>query len=256
MRSCLYEGFVRHRRYDPVEHNFQYRLYMAYLDLDELHQERLPTLTKEEGFSPISFLRTDHFGNPNEPLSQSIHELIRAQTGLVTKGPIRLLTQLRVWGHYFSPLNIFYCFEQDESTLSAIVAEVSNTPWMERHMYVLWPGNQLQDTQKLKYQHPKSFHVSPFMGMDQVYNWSIGVPNQTVQVGINSTQAQQLLFSDALSLKRQPLNRPSLRRLQIRYPLITLKTVTVIYLQALQLWKKNCPFYPHPKKHAFPKNKS
>ena len=256
MHSCLYEGFVRHRRYDPVTHCFQQQLYMAYLDLDELQRELVDVVKSKERFSPVSFRRSDHFGSPHKPLTQSIRELVGKSTGRIPQGPIRLLTQLRVWGHYFSPLNMFYCFDQDDAEPATIVAEVSNTPWMERHMYVLWSGNRLDGSQSLKFSHPKSFHVSPFMGMDQIYNWSIGIPGDTLQVGIHSTENSQRLFSAALSLKRRPLNRAALRRLQIRYPLITLKTVTAIYFQALRLWKKNCPFYPHPKKNSTSKKVS
>jgi len=36
MLSCLYQGYVQHRRLNPAQHVFRYGLYMAYLDLDEL----------------------------------------------------------------------------------------------------------------------------------------------------------------------------------------------------------------------------
>jgi DUF1365 family protein len=36
MHSCLYHGQVRHRRFTPVPHAFSYRLFLMYLDLDEL----------------------------------------------------------------------------------------------------------------------------------------------------------------------------------------------------------------------------
>jgi len=248
MQSYLYEGVVSHRRYRPTEHNFKYRLYMAYLDLSEFDRAQPNALIKQERFASASYLRADHYGNSRQPLAESIKELIRSETGLSVDGPIGLLTQLRTWGYYFSPLNIYYCFQADEVTLAAVVAEVSNTPWMEQHLYVLWQGNQLQSARRLEYSHPKAFHVSPFMAMDHIYTWSIEMPHDSLRIGIHSTHREQLLFAAELSLRRQELNRSSLRRMQIRYPLLTLQTVLAIYHQAFRLWKKKCPFYPHPKK--------
>ncbi|HGW1843242.1 TPA: DUF1365 family protein, partial [Klebsiella pneumoniae] len=40
MNSCLYQGVLRHRRLQPKAHHFVYRLFMAWLDLDEL--DKLP----------------------------------------------------------------------------------------------------------------------------------------------------------------------------------------------------------------------
>jgi hypothetical protein len=248
MQSCLYEGMVTHKRYLPTEHGFKYRLYMAYLDLGEIDRSVQENFIKRERFAGASFLRTDHYGDPKEQLTESIKKLIQLKTGLSVDGPVRLLTQLRTWGYYFSPLNMYYCFEADGFTLAAIVAEVSNTPWREQHLYVLWKGNQLQSVHALKYSHPKAFHVSPFMAMDQTYNWSIQVPEESLNIGISSTHEDRLLFSAGLLLHRQELNRPTLRRMQIRYPLLTLQIVLAIYHQAYRLWKKNLPFYPHPKK--------
>ena len=127
------------------------------------------------------------------------------------------------------------------------MAEVSNTPWGERHLYVLWEGNQLRSSIPFRFSHPKAFHVSPFMAMDHIYDWSISVPRERLSIDIRSTHQDELLFTAGLSLHRQELNRPTLRRMQIRYPLITLQIAVAIYHQAYRLWKKKLPFYPHPK---------
>ena len=247
LQSYLYEGMLTHRRFRPRDHAFKYRLYMAYLDLDELDRFCPNEWIRSERFACASFLRSDHVGNPTERLTESIKKLVYSKTGISVDGPIRLLTQLRTWGYYFSPLNMYYCFEADGTTLIAIVAEVSNTPWDEKHLYVLWEGNQIPGGEALKYRHQKAFHVSPFMSMDHIYDWSIGMPCEKLRVGIRSTHQNQLLFHAGLELHRQALNRATLRRMQIRYPLVTLQIVTAIYHQAFRLWKKKLPFYPHPK---------
>ncbi|MEC8337065.1 MAG: DUF1365 domain-containing protein [Planctomycetota bacterium] len=247
LKSYLYEGMLKHRRFHPRDHAFKYRLYMAYLDLDELDHACPKEWIRRERFAWTSFLRSDHFGNPRERLSESIKKLVYSKTGISVNGPIRLLTQLRTWGYYFSPLNMYYCFEADGTTLIAIVAEVSNTPWNEKHLYVLWEGNQLSSGNALKYRHQKAFHVSPFMSMDHIYDWSIGIPREKLCVGIRSIHQNQVLFHAGLELQRRALNRATLRRMQIRYPLLTIQIVTAIYHQAFRLWKKKLPFYPHPK---------
>ena len=158
LQSYLYEGKLSHRRCYPREHAFQYRLYMAYLDLDEFDGVHSNDWIRSDRFTWASFLRSDHFGNPAERLAVSIKKLVHSETGTLVDGPIRLLTQLRTWGYYFSPLNMYYCFKADGITLGAIVAEVSNTPWRERHNYVLWQGNQNPSSAALNYRHPKRFH--------------------------------------------------------------------------------------------------
>ena len=216
LQSYLYEGTLTHRRFGPRDHAFQYRLYMAYLDLDELDRACPNEWIRSERFAWASFLRSDHVGNPTERLTESIKKLVYSKIGISVNGPIRLLTQLRTWGYYFSPLNMYYCFEADGTTLIAIVAEVSNTPWDEKHLYVLWEGNQLPSGEALKYRHQKAFHVSPFMSMDHMYDWSIGMPCEKLRVGIRSTHQNQLLFHAGLELHRQALNRATLRRMQIQ----------------------------------------
>ena len=138
MFSRIYEGRVRHRRFSPARHRFGYGLSLLYLDLDELPQLlRGGHCLFRSRFSPGSFCRDDHLGDPGTPLADAVRELVVAETGDWPEGPVRLLTQLRRYGYYFSPLNLYYCFDPGGQAVEAVVAEVSNTPWQERHYYVL-----------------------------------------------------------------------------------------------------------------------
>ena len=131
MHSCIYVGRVQHRRFSPAEHRFRYGLNLVYLDLDELPQLlRSGLFLYSSRFSPGSFCRDDHLGDPATPLADAVRELVAAETGDRPEGPIRLLTQLRRYGYYFSPLNLYYCFDRDGEDVEAVVAEVSNTPWL------------------------------------------------------------------------------------------------------------------------------
>lgn len=247
MESCLYEGRVSHARLGAIEHRFQYSFFMLYLDLDEW-----PALVKRHWalscakVAPAAFRREDHFGDAKMPLATSVRNLVESETGDRPQGPIRMLTQLRYWGYYFSPLNLFYCFGADGKTVEAIVAEVSNTPWGERHCYVLWEGNR-QSAEPLRFRHPKLFHVSPFMGMDAEYVWKLNAPGEHLTVGIESRRDDKPIFRAGMSLGRREISGRQLTTTLLSYPVVTAKIVAAIYFEALRLWWKKCPYFPHPK---------
>jgi DUF1365 family protein len=249
MHSCIYEGRVTHHRYSPVDHAFQYRLFMVFLDLAEVPalQER-PRVISPRRFAGASFLRDDHLKQTSGSLGEAVRAIAEQETGVRPKGPIRLLTQLRYFGCYFSPLNLYYCYDAAGDAVEVVVAEVSNTPWLEQHCYVLWEGNRASSTSGRRYVHEKTFHVSPFMDMDVDYRWRLADPSDVLKVHVTNTRAGDAFFRAGMSLKRRPLTRSQLFRSTVRYPFMTAQIVLGIYYQALRLWMKKCPYYPHPNK--------
>ncbi len=248
MQSCLYEGVVTHARVRPVDHAFRYRMFMAYLDLDELAGTLdSVTLLSRRRFAPASFLRDDHLGPIDQPLAVSVREHVRDKVGIETRGPVRILTQLRYFGAYFSPINLFYLFDETETRIEAVVAEVSNTPWLERHHYILWEGNCSQRENKMAFSHCKEFHVSPFMDMDAEYRWQLTSPAEQLSVQLSSFNEGRSLFQANMTLTRRPLDNRHLACLLLRYPVTSARITMAIYFQALKLWLKKCPFFPHPK---------
>jgi DUF1365 family protein len=221
-----------------------------YLDLDELPQLlRSHLFLYSTRFSPGSFCRDDHLGDPATPLSDAVGELVAAETGVRPEGPIRLLTQLRRYGYYFSPLNLYYCFDRDGSSVEAVVAEVSNTPWLERHCYVLWDGNRVGPADRLRFRHRKAFHVSPFMDMHFDYQWQLNEPAKTLKVYLANHRGDQRVFVADMVLHRRPLTRGQIVRSWLRFPWMTGQVVFAIYYEAFRLWMKKCPYFPHPKPH-------
>jgi DUF1365 family protein len=222
---------------------------MAYLDLDELpNLIAHPSIISTRRYAPASFDRDVHLRQWTGPLDEAARDLVQDHTGIRPQGPIRLLTQLRYFGHYFSPLNLYYCFDAQDEAVDAIIAEVSNTPWGEQHCYVLWEGNRIAHDADLQFAHPKSFHVSPFMDMDMDYRWRLTEPSSQLKVHLANVDDGDTLFEAWMSLSRAPLSRQRLTAMFIRYPMVTAQITTAIYWQALRLWWKKCPFYSHPKK--------
>lgn len=250
MESCLYEGIVRHERFQPVTHRFSYRLFMTYLDLDEVPALLRAGLLSGGRFAAAGLLRRDHFGDPRRPLAECVRERVAEATGVVPTGPVRLLTQLRCLGYYFSPLNLFFCLAADGHTPEAIVAEVQNTPWLERHSYLLWAGNREGDP--THYRHAKSFHVSPFMGLAMEYRWRVPPPGEALSVTIENGADSSPLFRAGLGLRRVPLTRGNQLRLLCCYPLLPARITAAIYFEAFHLWRKRCPYYPHPGHNQVP----
>jgi DUF1365 family protein len=216
---------------------------MVYLDLAELSD-----LVPQRRFGAATFLRSDHLKQSYGPIDTSVRDLVENHTGTRPRGSIRLLTQLRYFGYYFSPLNLFYCFDEDGSRVESIVAEVSNTPWSEQHCYVLWEGNRTEALGDLQFTHEKAFHVSPFMDMNVNYDWRLSEPGTNLLARIHNHRGDDPFFTASLALKRQAFSKRNLSRMLIRYPIMTAHITAAIYYQALKLWWKKCPYYSHPKK--------
>jgi uncharacterized protein len=252
--SALYTGWVRHRRFTPVENSFRYRLYMTYLDLAEL-----PELFDPFWFwsarrpAPVRFRRSDYLGAADVPLDEAVRRLVAERTGTRPEGPIRLLTHLRHFGWCFNPVSFYYCFAPDGKRLESIVAEITNTPWDERHAYVLpVAGAERQGPAAWRFRFGKVFHVSPFMPMDMQYDWRMGLPGDTLNVHMENWRDSQPTFDATLTLRRQPITSGSLARTLAAFPLLTARVSALIYWQAARLALKRTPFFTHPEKARLP----
>jgi DUF1365 family protein len=242
--SAIYVGRLSHARRGPRRHGFGYRVYLLYLDLDEL-----PALLASPGplragrLGLLSFDRRDYLGGQGElaDLAETARARVQAALGFRPAGPVRLLTQVRSLGHVFNPVSFYYCFGADGRSLEAIVAEITNTPWGERHAYVVraGPDGAVQAF-------AKAFHVSPFFGMDQRYRWTFGLPGEALRVEMRNEEEGREVFRAVLALRRRPLSAGALWRVALTLPLMAWKVHAAIYVQALLLWVKRAPFHPHP----------
>jgi uncharacterized protein len=245
--SAVYEGSIQHRRFDPVAHEFRYPLFLMYLDLAELPAVLDPyPLWSARRRAPARFRRADFLGDSGRPLDACARDAVQAATGERPAGPVRLLAGLRYLGHSFNPVCLYYCFDLAER-LQALVAEVENLPWGERHAYVLGRGERTGPV--LTERFDKQLHVSPLMGMAQTYDFSASEPGATLAVHIESRPGEAAAgktFDATLNLRRRELSRPLMARLLARYPAHSLRVVARIYAQALRLKLKGARHFPHP----------
>lgn len=247
MHSCLYVGQVRHRRTTPVRHAFRYPLFMVYLDLAELGRvfrgRWLWSCTRP---ALARFAREDHLGDPQTDLAESVRDFVEHAGGRRPDGPIRLLTQLRHFGYGFNPVSFYYCFDREDRALDCIVAEVNNTPWGERHCYLLPVDPGQRGYRHLAFGNRKEMHVSPFMPMDMEYRWRMTAPGDHLAVHIENHRDRSKVFDATLSLRREPITGRSLARALLQFPFMSLRVITAIHWQALKLWLKGCPIHDHP----------
>jgi DUF1365 family protein len=245
--SAVYEGWVRHRRFEPIEHSFRYPLFLMYLDLDELPGVLDPfPLFSARRSAPAHFQRSNYMGDSDRPLAECARDAVEAETGGRPAGPVRLLANLRYLGHVFNPVSFYYCFEETGKRVDAIVADVNNIPWGERHPYVLARGSRRGAV--LTDELDKTLHVSPLMGMDQTYAFRASEPGERLSVQIESRPAdsENKAFDATLSLRRHELSRARLAGMLARYPALSLQTVAKIYAQSLRLKLKGARYFPHP----------
>lgn len=260
--SRLAVGHLRHRRFVPRWHAFDYRVWMLWLDLDEL-----PTLlTRTPGFGTrrgaiARFRREDYLAPHDLPLADAVRARLETELGSAPDGPIRMLSQVRLFGMLFNPLTLYYAYDRHDR-LQAVLGEVTNTPWRERQVYACWvdPARHAH-----RAEFDKKLHVSPFNPMDMRYRWRFNAPgtgtsttsfrpdaarrapaDERLMMHMETRHEDALHFDATLTLTLKPATRAALVGELIKHPGMTLKTIVTIHWQALRLWLKRTPIHDHP----------
>ena len=242
--SAIYQGSVMHKRFTPVVHEFVYDIYLFWIKLKELD-----TLNQIDGFNVnrkgmLEFRRTDYIDDQDTPLEQAVLDKINNLRNTLTPkvsevitGDVYFLGQTRMLNLYFSPVNFYYVRDPHSQRFTYMLAEVSNTPWHQRHYYLVDLAVQ-DDTQK-------TFHVSPFNPMDMQYKWHIPQPDERLRLSLSCYKDIKHMVA-SIDLHRQSLTATNLSTAKKRIPSMTLKTVGGIYWEALKLFIKRAPFYGYP----------
>ncbi len=241
MKSALYEGIITHHRREPVEHRFSYRIALPLLHLDEVEEVcAMHPLWSNGHPNIVSFRSRDYLGDGSEQLQATARGLAQETLGISPEGPVALLAHPRTIGWLFNPISLFYCYNSSGTDVEALVCEVTNTPWHERHIYAVGgPGT---------HRFGKAMHVSPFLGMDMEYELEYEPPGTNLSVTMRNVRGNEVLFSAAMRLKRTELDRAALGKLIFSYPFTTMRVSAGIYRQAFALWRAGATFVPHPRK--------
>jgi DUF1365 family protein len=220
MVPAVYEGTISHARRAVRRYGFRHRIALAYVDLSDVPARLTRPRPGLLRFRPEDYL--DDAG---------VRDLVQQHTGTRPDGPITLLTNLRTLGRCFNPVSFYYCFDPAGTAVEAVVAEVTNTPWGERHAYVLDEAGAA-----------KALHVSPFLRMDQHYDWSASAPADRLTVRIANREGTRHVFAAALKLRRRPMTRATLWHQACS----SLRVGVLIYAHALALKLRGVPVHPHP----------
>ncbi len=278
-RSCLYDCSVMHHRRSPKEHSFRHGVFQFCLDLDELDAlaARLRCFARNRP-ALYRFNDDDHFGGrepltswsggeptrthsvppaPRDPARSAKAGLLAwiAAQGLALPAETRvlLLTHCRVLGHLFNPVSFYFCLDAQDRPLCA-VAEVGNT-FGEQKPFLLGPEH-IEKAGRLRRVVPKHFYVSPFFALDLAFDFKLRVPDEHLEIHVDDREGERTVLVTTLSGRRVPLTDANLARLTFKYPLVTVRVITLIHWHALKLWWKDIPWHrkaanPHLQREIF-----
>ncbi len=238
--SQLMVGTVQHRRFAPVVHSLSYPIFMPLIDLDEIDALQ----QKVWGFGSrwwhwARFRRKDYLGDGD--LKTDVQNKVAELSGEQIRGKVVMACHLRYLGLYFSPVNFFYLYDE-QGVWRYLLAEVSNTPWNERHYYAIRAD---AGENNANWSHQKAFHVSPFNPMQQQYKWTLKPLSNRLFIHLECHEEAKK-FDATLMMKARAFSSQNLLKLLIKTPLQTVKVLTGIYWHALKLWIKRVPIYDHP----------
>ena len=259
-KTLLYVGRVKHTRLVPVVHSFSYPLFWCAIELqqddDDEWNERLWPLS-----TVMQFRQEDHYKHMEESGSGSLLErtfqLCKTKTnGKFQPTPsthsVMLLTHLRYYGYCFNPVSFYFVFNSEKNNqLEAVVTEVSNTPWNEMHVYVLHPDSVdvLSSSFKDKswnYQFHKAFHVSPFMDMDHVYDWTFDFMEDDLDIYAKMKKLEGLQFTASVTLSKCEVTPLQMALQLVKFPVYCALIQVWIHYEAFWLFAKGVVYQPHP----------
>ena len=249
-QSCLYECTVMHRRIFPKKHGFTYRIFLFFLDLDELAglENEIPVFSSGKP-NLYSLRAADYFQFQSETIRDNLTAFLKSEGINEKPAAVRLLTLPRLLGYTFNPISIFFCYDESGRPLTSVV-QVGNT-FGELKPYVV-----PLDGGRFHVRVPKNFYVSPFSDLDLAFDFRFDFPGERLSVLIDDYSGDEKTLVSALAGSRRELTTANLLFLTLKYPLVTLKIISLIHWEAFRLWLKGIPHRlkesdPHLQKGVF-----
>ena len=242
----LMTGQVWHRRHHEAVHGFAYPLSLVLVDLAEPHTLLARHPLWGTRWRPVTLRSRDYIDERDRPLLDKVREIARQQELDFSGGQVLMLAQPRALGLLFNPLVLYFHIPAGASAPDAVLAEVRNTPWGERHFY----AHAAPEPQRhMRFEHDKGFHVSPFLPMALTYHWSV---DWTARLGvrISACAGNRVLFEAGMRLRAEQAGRANMMVAGYRFIMQGLLTRLRIYRQALRLWRLRAPWYSHPDKRV------
>ena len=232
--SCIYSGFVTHRRFRPKRHFFNYKTFSLLIDLNEI--ENLGKKIKFFSYNKLnilSFYDLDHGPRDGSSLIQWVKNALAEAKINIGSGTIKLLCYPRFFGYVFNPLSVFYCYDKN-LRLKAILYEVKNT-FNEQHTYVFRASSS---SNLILHKCNKKFYVSPFIEMKTFYNFRLSNPGNIINVFIKQGDDKGTLLTACQVGKKLEMSSKNLLFQFLKHPLMSFKVILAIHFEALRLWIK------------------
>ena len=232
--SCIYSGFIAHRRFKPKRHFFSYKTFSLLIDLNEVENlERKIKFFSYNKFNILSFYDVDHGPRDGSCLTEWVKKILAESKINIGSGSIKLLCFPRFFGYVFNPLSIFYCYDEN-SQIKAVLYEVKNT-FNEQHTYV-FPASPSSNL--ILHKCDKKFYVSPFIEMKTFYNFRLLKPGNIISIFIKLADIDGPLLTACQAGKRLELNSKNLFVQFLKHPLMSFKVILAIHFEAFRLWSK------------------
>jgi len=257
MNSRMYDCTVMHHRLEPLRHRFVYKVFMFYLDLDELETiDAQLRLFGRNRFNLFSLHDRDHLTYGQSSIKENIREYLKSKGINIGNGKIFLLTNLRTAGYVFNPVSFYFCFDEQGDPVCA-VPEVGNT-FDELKPYLITRDSLREGM--FRERMVKHFYVSPFFDLDTTFDFQLRVPNEKLHIQIDDYKDGRKAFLSALIGTERPLTDFNLFRSFLRIPFVTLKVIALIHIHAGLLYLKKLPYHrksenPELQKEVFTWNK-
>jgi DUF1365 family protein len=239
MNSALYECSVMHRRLKPKRHEFVYRIFLFWLDLDELDDvaRRIPFFSVNRR-NLYSFRDADHFSLGLKTSRSNAIEFLRRSGDMREPSAVRVLTLPRVFGYTFNPISVFFFYAADGVPYASVV-EVENTFYERKPFHV----PVAEGGRRFHRRVTKHFYVSPFSDLDLAFDFRLDPPGERLSLFIDDYRGEERELITTLTGARVPLTARKLAFFTFKYPLITLKIIGAIHWHAFRLWLKRLPFH-------------